>query len=588
MTARTADYVIWHRYVPLATTLLSAALAVALGLLAGTNAILALGLTVGLLVLVAVVIRPETATLAAIALLYSNAAAVGTRFHGLPYFVAAVIPMLFLAPLAYDLLVRRASLIVTPTLRLVLVLLALHIGGTIASRDIALASEELVRFVLEGALLVLLITQTIRSVESLRAVVWVLLIVGGLLGALSVLQQATGNFRNDYFGFAQTGTGDVLISARAAGEQLQPRLEGPIGEQNRYAQVMIVLVPLGLFRVRAERSLLLRSAAILATTLIVIAAALTYSRGAAVALLLVLVAMAVLRYVKLWQAAAVLVALALLLAAVPGYANRLATLQDLPAAAEGPAAGSTRETSIGLRANSTQAAAAMFLDHPILGVGPGLYASHYREYAGAASGVVGTADFEAHTLYFEIAAEMGVLGILAYAALFVATLRGLAAARRRCLQEQPELADLAAGFLFAVLAYMASAVFLHLSYHRYFWILMALAASAAWLLAGRDDSATSGDPLVAVQVGARTPSSPSRKTPSWQAPYDLTPIARFARERGKRILRSTGLDGHRATPARCSTALHQQTEDRCGLSACYRPSHRNVEGTAITREGWIS
>ena len=33
----------------------------------------------------------------------------------------------------------------------------------------------------------------------------------------------------------------------------------------------------------------------------------------------------------------------------------------------------------------------------------------------------------------------------------------------------------------AIVAYLASGMFLHLSYERYLWVLLALAASAAWL-----------------------------------------------------------------------------------------------------------
>ena len=42
------------------------------------------------------------------------------------------------------------------------------------------------------------------------------------------------------------------------GNVMQRRLAGPLGEQNRYAQIMLMLVPLGLFRFWGERSIALR------------------------------------------------------------------------------------------------------------------------------------------------------------------------------------------------------------------------------------------------------------------------------------------------------------------------------------------
>mgnify|MGYP006176969325 CR=1 FL=1 len=45
------------------------------------------------------------------------------------------------------------------------------------------------------------------------------------------------------------------------------------------------------------------------------------------------------------------------------------------------------------------------------------------------------------------------------------------------LNRRPELADLATGFILALGAYLGTGVFLHLSYERYYWILIALAAA---------------------------------------------------------------------------------------------------------------
>ena len=75
-----------------------------------------------------------------------------------------------------------------------------------------------------------------------------------------------------------TLTGDVLV----------PRMAGSIGETNRFAQTMLMLVPLGIFRAIDERSALLRVVAGLLTVLITLAVVLSFSRGAAVGLAFVL------------------------------------------------------------------------------------------------------------------------------------------------------------------------------------------------------------------------------------------------------------------------------------------------------------
>ena len=78
-----------------------------------------------------------------------------------------------------------------------------------------------------------------------------------------------------------------------------------------------------------------------------------------------------------------------------------------------------------------------------------------------------------------IAAETGILGLTAFLGAVIATLIQLARARASALPSRPDLAAMAAGFMLAIVAYLASGLFLHLSYARYFWLILALAGAAA-------------------------------------------------------------------------------------------------------------
>ena len=144
----------------------------------------------------------------------------------------------------------------------------------------------------EGIGLYFLLTNVVRTPEMLRRVIWVLLAAGAFLGFLSVDQDTAQTYSNNYWGFAQmsnaafgTGSEDIY------GKVLQRRLAGPLGDQNCYAQNMPMLVPLGFFRFWGERSRLLRILAAVATGFCAMGVALTFSRGAAVAFVLVLVIM---------------------------------------------------------------------------------------------------------------------------------------------------------------------------------------------------------------------------------------------------------------------------------------------------------
>jgi hypothetical protein len=55
-----------------------------------------------------------------------------------------------------------------------------------------------------------------------------------------------------------------------------------------------------------------------------------------------------------------------------------------------------------------------------------------------------------------------------------------------------EYADAAMGFFLCLLAYLISAIFVHLSYQRYFWLLMALCSATIRIL-GRIEQETSSE-----------------------------------------------------------------------------------------------
>ena len=127
----------------------------------------------------------------------------------------------------------------------------------------------------------------------------------------------------------------------------------------------------------------------------------------------------------------------------------------------------------------------MFADHPVLGVGPNMYPQHYNEYARVAGGRVRDGTREAHSLPLHIAAENGILGLGALGAVIWVSVRDLLRARRRLARGGPrDLERLVTGVLIAVLIYLATSLFLHGSYIRYLWFLLALGAVAARLPVG--------------------------------------------------------------------------------------------------------
>jgi O-antigen ligase len=125
----------------------------------------------------------------------------------------------------------------------------------------------------------------------------------------------------------------------------------------------------------------------------------------------------------------------------------------------------------------------VFLAHPVLGVGPGHFAQFYSQAYGNRLGLIEQLKkYRGHNLYLETLAETGVIGLVSLLAIFVAIMHGLWMERKRLVLIHPELADTATAFFLCMVGYAISAAFAHLSYQRYFWLLLALCSAAIRIL----------------------------------------------------------------------------------------------------------
>jgi O-antigen ligase len=210
---------------------------------------------------------------------------------------------------------------------------------------------------------------------------------------------------------------------------------------------------------------------------------LTFSRGAAVADGATLLVMVLLRELKLRH---LLVSLAVVTATVafvfPDYVIRLTTLQEVTALSSENSSNAPGGALVG-RETENLAAWNTFLDHPLTGVGPGVYFAEYsRDYANRLGLRYLQSERRGHSLYLEMAADTGLIGLGAFLAMVGTTLALLYRSGRYWRKHDPQRAMLAASLFFSLFAYLATAAFLHLSYQRFFWVLLGLASAAIWSL----------------------------------------------------------------------------------------------------------
>jgi hypothetical protein len=448
---------------------------------AGSAVVVVQAATAAALVM-ALTIRPELAIPLLAFAVWINLPALAVERHGVPLIAGALFPLVLLVPIAYGRL-RGRRVVLTRVAALMLLLLAVELLSTAFAAHQDVAVERLRTFAVEGVVLYVLVVNAVDSAATLRLAIWGLLAAGACLALVTIYQQLTGTYLRPYGGLGQVDTSFYRGQSDVA------RLAGPLGDPNYYAQILLPIVPLGLLTIRRERSRLLRIAAGATTVLVVVAMAFTYSRGAAVALLALVIAMTVMGYLRAVHLATVAAGIAILLAVVPAYRERVESIASVGGATARAGQETSADESSRSRTTEMLAAGLAFLDHPAFGVGPGGFPFYYQEYAprvgievhekatsGAEKGEA--AKRAAHDVFIGVAADLGAAGLAVFAAILGLTAAGLLRVRRRWGALRPDLVNLADSLFLALLAYVVAGLFLSLAFERYLWLLVALGGAA--------------------------------------------------------------------------------------------------------------
>lgn len=493
--------------------------------------------------LFALVVRwPELGTLTALFAIYSNIAVLGMKTQAIlrttvqtsqmtidtagqnarVAVVMAALGLVLCVPLAYHLLVCKEKLTFDRGFYLMLGYFTVFLTSSFFARDKKILTSEIIDFLLEGVAIYILVVNLVRNYRTLRRATWALLLAGSLMGGLSVFQHVTHTQNHNYGGLAMLGAElDFNPIGRESAHSFsdesnfhpegatsltlgaQFRSAGPIGEPNRYAQVLVVLLPLAALRFRRDRSPALRWLAVASAALIFGAIALTFSRGAMLTAVLIFGMLAYFRFVRpLHMVVAALSLILLVLALDPQAALRFASLGEVKSLLTNRTSGYKEptqsqtgipDTSVVRRYVLNVAAWHVFLDHPILGVGPGHFAEYYSlPYSNRVGLIEQLKKYRGHNLYLETLAETGILGLASFLAIILAIMAGLWRIWKRWQPEGSEFADTAMAFFLCLVAYLISAIFAHMSYQRYFWLLMALSSATIRIL-GRLEHETASE-----------------------------------------------------------------------------------------------
>ena len=294
----------------------------------------------------------------------------------------------------------------------------------------------------------------------LRRAVWTVVVAGGALALISLVQAATGAYGSDFAGFA-------LARPEGAGVF---RVSGPL-DPNVFGQVLVATSVLALYLALSARDRAGRALALAMFAACVTATGLTGSRGALVAAAAAFCLLLLLAPIPrgLVAATAALVITAGLVLLPTGIKARVGVPVGSASSEQVASVEKGSDSAIRGRKSENIAALQMFRDHPFFGVGPGNYSRHYLEYSQQIGLDTRLANREPHNLYLGTLAETGIVGASVFFAVLWLALRG-AWRGRRWLRGHDAL--LAEGIFVALASFLVAGLFLHTTYPRYTWILI--------------------------------------------------------------------------------------------------------------------
>ena len=409
-----------------------------------------------------------------VAFTFLNLSEALVRYHDFPSLLK-----LLVIGLAFAAWLKRDTVKVSDVLRQPLTIalgafMVLSFASTAWSADRHIADNR-VDDLLKAFAIYLLAVLLMRNRQRLMHGLIALVASATFAGLLVAYQLATGNLDNQLGGLAR------IKQAHIYGDVFQPRIAGPIGDPNFFAQILLIALPVGVLIAVGDRALNVRErvAWLAASAVIFVTVLVTYSRGAMIALA-VMTLMALRALHVHWRATAAMIAVlrVVVLLLPSGVTERFVTLEEiLPGSEE-----IHRDSSFEERKLLMSVAFVMFAANPVFGVGAGNYTARYDDYVAAVSSearqYAEPSDLHyPHNLALEIASEAGLLGLLLMGAAFVIAWRSLRRTQRALAERDPRLALAANALRIALAGFLVAGLFLHLATPRHLLLLFAFVAA---------------------------------------------------------------------------------------------------------------
>jgi O-antigen ligase len=464
---------------------LAIAAALAINFTAAYPPFLVVGAAIGLILTVLIFQKPELGAYILIFTVFTNLSDLFTE-KGLPSINKPLVGIVMFSIFA-NYVLRTGKISLRPGITRIEVALLVYCLTVLASSLVAtnqskafLAILDLIKDIAVG----FCVYATLDTKDKLKSGARVLLYSVGFVSVLGVIHTMVGSDLT-FWGLARDSAFGQLSDS---GEL---RYGGPIAEANIWGQILVAVIPIALYRIAKEHRPLSRLIALGAASFMLLAMLFTQSRGAFLALAIVLTMIAIeLRIKSTTLLALACIGLIMLFIVPSKYTERLRSLGNfLPS---NQTAGSTVDESVEGRREKMLTGLAMFGANPFLGVGFANYSDNYWSYAGnlgleASARNVGTqaSARQPHSLYIEIMAETGLFGIISFLAFLGFMLNGLYQARARNSSKKTkgdeDWSAWITSLMMSIVTFLIAGFFLHGIGFRFIWVLCGLALTVIHL-----------------------------------------------------------------------------------------------------------
>jgi len=389
-------------------------------------------------------------------------------YHGLPSINKIMVPAILLMLIWITIRERGRH----PALLVALALGAMYFvyiaTSLLHAQNVGLVTESLNKGWKDIAIM-LIIAGLLWDETDLRLVSVFLVLAGVLISILAIIAYYKAD---PYF---EAGGMIRWLPHDRDGTAPSVRISGPINDPNFFAQILLIPMAFAMCFVLSVRQVWAKVLFFIALLIVICGIGTTLSRGGFLA------ATAAIGIFWIWGLRSwyprLVVGLGLLATLVVGFAfapsgvhERLLELLEVVYSVF-DSSQQPDQSSSG-RLDEMMAAVYMFLDHPVFGVGLSNYSVHFQDYSLEYGLMVRQSDRAAHSLYLEILAEQGIVGLTLFMMiLFVAFRVAIGALKRQRLDGNERAAQLIFAIILAYCAYLLAAILLHGVYQRYFWML---------------------------------------------------------------------------------------------------------------------